>query len=277
MHQVTTKINSVQALMHLLKAYVGTGILAMPLAFSHSGFVIGIIGTTIIGILCNSCIHMLLEINVTLCRQLKCEPMDYEKIMPLYSAMKNKHNFGKTLGVVNISIGFVICLYILVGLAGYIKYGDQVTSVITLSLPNEPLYNSVLIMYTFAIVISYSVQMHVVIEQLWPRLESMLLDHFQIRQLFIQIINYVFRALLVILTFALAAFIPRLDLIIALVGAISCSSIAIIIPPILHTIYCSTIKMNGTKRVFIYLRNLIIFIIGLLGFITGAYFSIKDI
>ncbi|CAG2172476.1 unnamed protein product, partial [Oppiella nova] len=79
-HNMNEQITSVQALMHLLKAYVGTGILAMPKAFSYSGYVLGAIGTPIIGVLCNSCIHMLCDVNQHLSSQLKCEPMDYEEL-----------------------------------------------------------------------------------------------------------------------------------------------------------------------------------------------------
>lgn len=58
-HQTTT----LQALMSLLKAYVGTGVLAMPKSFTDSGYVFGVFGTILIGILCNCCIHMLVQIN----------------------------------------------------------------------------------------------------------------------------------------------------------------------------------------------------------------------
>lgn len=78
-HQTST----LQALMSLLKCYIGTGILSMPMAFAHSGYVIGIIGTTVIGILCNCCIHMLVEINDAFCAPGQI-PYDYEGVSFLF-------------------------------------------------------------------------------------------------------------------------------------------------------------------------------------------------
>lgn len=46
---------------HLLKASLGTGILAMPNAFYNAGYVVGMIGTLSVGLLCTYCIHMLVS------------------------------------------------------------------------------------------------------------------------------------------------------------------------------------------------------------------------
>lgn len=54
-----------------MKGSLGTGILAMPNAFNHSGYVVGSIGTIIIGIICTYCIHMLLRSAYELCKRKK--------------------------------------------------------------------------------------------------------------------------------------------------------------------------------------------------------------
>lgn len=51
-------------LIHLLKASLGTGILAMPSAFKNAGYVVGTLGTIIIGILCTYTIHLLVCENI---------------------------------------------------------------------------------------------------------------------------------------------------------------------------------------------------------------------
>lgn len=58
-------------MIHLLKGSLGTGILAMPNAFHNSGYIVGAIGTIIIGIICTYCIHMLLRAHYELCRRKK--------------------------------------------------------------------------------------------------------------------------------------------------------------------------------------------------------------
>lgn len=60
-----------ETLIHLLKGSLGTGILAMPNAFHHSGWVVGSIGTIVIGIICTYCIHMLLRSAYELCKRKK--------------------------------------------------------------------------------------------------------------------------------------------------------------------------------------------------------------
>jgi proton-coupled amino acid transporter len=50
-----------ETLLHLLKGSLGTGILAMPNAFLRAGYVLGIAGTVIIGIICTYCVHQLVS------------------------------------------------------------------------------------------------------------------------------------------------------------------------------------------------------------------------
>lgn len=46
---------------HLMKASLGTGILAMPNAFKNAGYLIGSIGTFLVGFLCTFCMHLLVR------------------------------------------------------------------------------------------------------------------------------------------------------------------------------------------------------------------------
>lgn len=49
------------ALAHLLKSSLGTGILAMPMAFKNAGLWFGLAGTVIVGLLCTHCVHILVS------------------------------------------------------------------------------------------------------------------------------------------------------------------------------------------------------------------------
>lgn len=68
---------STETLLHLLKGSLGTGILAMPLAFYHSGWLLGVIATGCIGLLCTYCIHMLIKCEYELCKRLKVPSLTY--------------------------------------------------------------------------------------------------------------------------------------------------------------------------------------------------------
>ncbi|XP_072399590.1 proton-coupled amino acid transporter-like protein pathetic isoform X1 [Diabrotica undecimpunctata] len=53
--------SDLDTLIHLLKGCLGSGILAMPLAFHHAGLFFGLICMFIIGIICTYCVHILVK------------------------------------------------------------------------------------------------------------------------------------------------------------------------------------------------------------------------
>ncbi|XP_037034964.1 proton-coupled amino acid transporter-like protein CG1139 [Bradysia coprophila] len=67
-------------LIHLLKGSLGTGILAMPKAFFNSGYLVGSIGTVIIGIICTYCIHLLIKAEYELCKRKKVPSLNYPAV-----------------------------------------------------------------------------------------------------------------------------------------------------------------------------------------------------
>lgn len=72
------------------------------------------------------------------------------------------------------------------------------------------------------------------------------------------------------ITGGLSTLIPHLDLLISLVGAFASSFLALMFPPVIEllTFQCGTL----TK-----LKNVIIIMLGLIGFLTGTYSSMKEI
>jgi hypothetical protein len=57
--------------------------------------------------------------------------------MPLYRTMANPKAFARPIvGVVDLVNIIIISLNFLLGLLGYLKYGDDVGASVTLSLPN---------------------------------------------------------------------------------------------------------------------------------------------
>lgn len=60
-------------LIHLLKSSLGTGILAMPQAFYHAGYVLGTISTIVIALVLVYCIQVLLQAHYELCKRNKVE------------------------------------------------------------------------------------------------------------------------------------------------------------------------------------------------------------
>lgn len=51
-----------ETFIHLLKGSLGSGILAMPMAFMNAGLVFGLIATATIGFVCTYCVHILVNL-----------------------------------------------------------------------------------------------------------------------------------------------------------------------------------------------------------------------
>jgi hypothetical protein len=52
------------SLIHLLKSSLGTGVLAMPMAFNNGGLIFGSVGTIIVGIICTHCVYILVSSKI---------------------------------------------------------------------------------------------------------------------------------------------------------------------------------------------------------------------
>ncbi|CAD1480013.1 unnamed protein product, partial [Heterotrigona itama] len=74
---VTHPTTSWETLLHLLKGSLGTGILAMPKAFYHAGYGVGIVATIIIGIFCTYCMRILVSSEYELCKRKKVASLSY--------------------------------------------------------------------------------------------------------------------------------------------------------------------------------------------------------
>lgn len=53
--------SSLETLMHMIKANIGTGVLAMPLAFKNGGLILSSVSLWIMAVICVHCMHILLN------------------------------------------------------------------------------------------------------------------------------------------------------------------------------------------------------------------------
>lgn len=61
-------------------------------------------------------------------------------VMPVENSMKKPQHFLGCPGVLNTAMITVIVLYAVIGLLGYVSYGDLVEGSVTLNLPKDAVY-----------------------------------------------------------------------------------------------------------------------------------------
>ena len=67
-------------LIHLLKGSLGSGILAMPLAFANAGLGFGLFATFAIGLVCTYCVHILVKSAHELCHRRRVPSLGYAEV-----------------------------------------------------------------------------------------------------------------------------------------------------------------------------------------------------
>lgn len=191
-------------------------------------------------------------------------------IMPLENEMKKPKNFTSRFGVLNVAMLSIAVIYALFGFFGYLKYGEDVAGSITLNLPpTELLAQSVRVMQSIAIFCTFAIPNYIVFDIVWNRYIKLKLEKNACTLLW----EYIFRTSIVILTFLCAVMVPNLELFISFNGALCLPFMSIGFPAIVDLLtFWETHK--GMAKVWFVLRNCLVMLIGLVGFVTGVNASV---
>lgn len=185
-------------------------------------------------------------------------------VLPLENKMQQPQRFTLVLYV---GMAIVTFLYISLGTIGYMCFGQDIAGSITLNLPNCWTYQLVKLLYCFGIFITFALQFYVPAEILIPPVVARVDERWE------RPVDLLMRTGLVIITCALAVLIPELDLVISLVGSVSSSFLALIFPPLLQI---AVFHSEGLSPL-VFVKNLLISLVGFVGFLAGTYISIEHI
>uniref|UniRef100_A0A8D8UX78 Proton-coupled amino acid transporter 4 n=1 Tax=Cacopsylla melanoneura TaxID=428564 RepID=A0A8D8UX78_9HEMI len=192
-------------------------------------------------------------------------------IMPLENEMKKPKNFTSTFGVLNVAMLSIALIYAAFGFFGYLKYGEEVLGSITLNLPpTEILAQSVRIMQSVAIFCTFAIPHYIVFDIMWNRGIKLKLEKNKCTLFW----EYVFRSAIVILTFLSAVMVPNLELFISFNGALCLPFMSIGFPAIVD-LFTFWDHRQGSDKVILVLKNCLVMLIGLVGFVTGVNASVR--
>ncbi|XP_026713815.1 proton-coupled amino acid transporter 1-like isoform X2 [Athene cunicularia] len=185
-------------------------------------------------------------------------------VLPLENKMKNPRQFPLILYV---GMTIVTILYISLSVLGYLRFGADIQASITLNLPNCWLYQAVKLLFSFGIFFTYAVQFYVPAEIIIPPLVARVSERWG------WLVNLLLRVVLVSVTCVLAILIPRLDIVISLVGSVSSSALALIFPPLLEI---ATYYTEGIHPLVV-AKDIAISLFGFVGFVVGTYEALVEL
>ncbi|XP_051829667.1 proton-coupled amino acid transporter 1-like [Antechinus flavipes] len=185
-------------------------------------------------------------------------------VLPIQNQMKKKEQFSLIL---YLGMFVVTIIYVIVACLGYLKFGAAIEASITLNLPNCWLFQIVKLLYCFGIFITYALQFYVAAEIILPFALSHVPKKWNLMA------DYSIRTGLVCITCSLAILVPKLDLVIALVGSISSSGLALIFPPLLEIIIFYS---EGLSPLTI-IKDILISALGFGGFLIGTYQALYEL
>ncbi|KAL4718996.1 hypothetical protein ACJJTC_011620 [Scirpophaga incertulas] len=189
-------------------------------------------------------------------------------VMPVENEMANPRRFLGCPGVLNVAMVIVISLYGIVGFFGYVQYGDEVKGSITLNLPEHSIYaQSAKLLMALCIFLTYALQFYVPMEMITRYLEKRGTNTCN------NMIQISIRTGIILFTVVVAAAFPNLELVISLVGAVFFSTLGLLIPAIVDTVYHWDKNLGCLN--YVLWKNLLIGLISIIALVSGAYVSIE--
>ncbi|XP_045491993.1 proton-coupled amino acid transporter-like protein pathetic [Colias croceus] len=191
-------------------------------------------------------------------------------VLPVENTMAKPQHFLGCPGVLNITMSIVVLLYMIMGILGYLKYGEAAAGSITLNLPTEEIPALMAkVFITLAIFFTYILQFYVPMEIVWRNIKQ------RVTQKYHNHAQAVMRAIFAILTVAAAATLPRLEQVIGLEGAFFYSFLGLIAPSIIDLIF--RWERGLGKYNYVVYKNMFLIIFGFFVLVTGVLQSVREI
>uniref|UniRef100_A0A0A9YD85 Proton-coupled amino acid transporter 4 n=1 Tax=Lygus hesperus TaxID=30085 RepID=A0A0A9YD85_LYGHE len=178
--------------------------------------------------------------------------------------MRTPRKFVGVFGVFNQAMFLVLGWYIFLGATGYLRYGAQVQSTISLTIPPDHWSSTVMyVMLALSLLCSYPLHCYVCIDIIW---KNRVLPKLKQKQL---LLEFVFRISLVVVSCIVAVIFPQLDLLVSLIGAVCLSFLGIMMPGVME--YNVAWSKSGMQWNPTMVKDIIIAVFGFCAFFIGTY------
>ncbi|XP_055598509.1 proton-coupled amino acid transporter-like protein pathetic [Uranotaenia lowii] len=191
-------------------------------------------------------------------------------VMPVENSMAKPQHFLGCPGVLNTAMGTVITLYALIGFFGYVRYGELAEGSVTLNLPVADVAAKVAqVLIALAILFTFGLQFFVPMDILWKKINAKIPEkRHNLAQIGI-------RTGIMIAMGAIGLAVPDLEPFIGLVGAIFFSSLGLLVPCVVETVFLWPGELGRFKWILV--KNVIFGAFSIFALVSGAFVSIEDI
>ncbi|XP_062558473.1 proton-coupled amino acid transporter-like protein pathetic [Armigeres subalbatus] len=191
-------------------------------------------------------------------------------VMPVENSMAKPQQFLGCPGVLNTAMGTVITLYAIIGFFGYVRYGELSAGSITLNLPTEDVMAKIAqLLIAAAILFTFGLQFYVPMDILWRKIHDKIPKN---KHNFSQI---AIRTGIMILMGGIALAVPDLEPFIGLVGAVFFSSLGLLVPCVVETVFLWPNELGTFKWILV--KNVIFGAFSIFALVSGSYVSIEEI
>jgi len=199
-------------------------------------------------------------------------------ILPIENKLENPEDFLSMFGVLPTTMILSTVFMIALGFFGYTGFGDKTESTITTNVPRDGFYSTINICLCLQSLLGHSIAMYVVFDMFYNGFQRKFLMRFP--NVPKRAIDIGFRFFWVFVTYLMAVLIPRLELMISLVGITAGSLCSTVYPPILEIITFWDewkVNMSSRERAFRIGFNIFVIFVGILAIIAGLYSNILQI
>ncbi|XP_026742132.1 proton-coupled amino acid transporter-like protein CG1139 [Trichoplusia ni] len=190
-------------------------------------------------------------------------------VLALEYNMENPKDFTGLFGLFSIGMAIIVAIFCVLGVFGYLKYGDEVKASITLNLPLEDKKaQAARLAFAISLFLSFPLQNFVAYQIVWQKILKKYKPKAE------RLWDYLLRVFLVVIPFSMAVAAPMLGPFMGLIGALCLSMAAVVFPAIMDA--CLFYPGDFGFCYYRLTRDILIIIFGIFSLCAGVANSLAE-